>query len=208
MKKTLTLGRWPQNSSEPEPIRWLVIREEEDALLCISQTILDYRPYHEPGGAVTWQDCSLRRWLNDDFLTTAFSQPEQARLLPTRLQSPGGETEDRVFLLAPPEDWPGWNMNEDPDDYFNFPPEDCAMTTPYTREKGIWFLDEEGPDQYKGCWCIRYPRYLDDDTEAADYTSSVNFDGYIEAAAQMTEDPDGIRPAIRVPILPEKESTT
>ena len=37
---------------------------------------------------------------------------------------------------------------------------------------------------------------------APDYTSSVNFDGYIEAAAQDTGDLDGIRPAIRL-FLPQ-----
>ena len=199
----ITLGRWPQNGSRPEPIQWLVLRREGDALLCVSRSILDYQPYHREGGGACWAECSLRRWLNRGFFSAAFSPEEQRRILPTRLTSPGGETEDRVFLLAPPEDWPGYNIMEDSDDYYNFPPEDCAMTTPYTREKGIWFMEEEGPDRYRGTWCIRYPRYRnedDEDTGRPDYTSSVNFDGYIEAVAQATEDFDGIRPAIRLAV--------
>lgn len=192
----ITLGRWPQNSSQPEPVQWLVLREEGNALLCLSRFILDCQPYHREGGGVCWKDCSLRRWLDQEFLPAAFTPEEQRRLLPARLKSPGGETTDRVFLLAPPEDWPGWDLMKDSDSYFSFPPEDCAITTPYTREKGIWFVEEEGADQYRGCWCIRYPRYLQNDDPRPDYTSSVNFDGYIEAVAQETENFDGIRPAI------------
>ena len=142
----ITLGRWPQNSSQPEPVQWLVLREEENALLCLSRVILDCQPYHREGGGVCWKDCSLRRWLDQEFLPAAFTPEEQRRLLPARLKSPGGETTDRVFLLAPPEDWPGWDLMKDSDSYFSFPPEDCAITTPYTREKGIWFVEEEGPD--------------------------------------------------------------
>lgn len=206
-KKRITFGRYPQSGGEPEPIRWLVLAEEGDALFCLSEAILDCRPYHREGGAVCWKDCSLRRWLGGAFLAAAFSPEEQARLLPTPLQSPGGETVDKVFLPAPPADWPGYNMMEDPDDYYGFPPEDCALTTPYARAQGAWFVEEEGPEQYRGSWCIRYPRYLDDGETAADYTSSVNFDGYIEAAAQDTASPDGIRPAVRLPRELWKEKT-
>ena len=56
----ITLGRWPQNSSQPEPVQWLVLREEGNTLLCLSRFILDYQPYHREGGGVCWKDCSLR----------------------------------------------------------------------------------------------------------------------------------------------------
>ena len=42
-RSLITLGRWPQSGSQPEPIQWLVLAEEENALLCLSATILDYR---------------------------------------------------------------------------------------------------------------------------------------------------------------------
>ncbi len=200
-RSLITLGRWPQSGSQPEPIQWLVLAEEENALLCLSAAILDCQPYHREGGPATWAGCSLRRWLNQDFFFAAFSPEEQKRLVPTRLENPGRETEDRVFLLAPPEDLPGFVPFQDPEDYYSFP-EDRAMTTPYARSRGCWFVEEEGPEQYRGSWCIRYPRYLDDGETAPDYTSSVNFDGYIEAAAQDTGDLDGIRPAIRL-FLPQ-----
>ena len=48
----ITLGRWPQNSSQPEPVQWLVLREEENALLCLSRVILHYQSYCPRGGGV------------------------------------------------------------------------------------------------------------------------------------------------------------
>lgn len=198
----ITLGRWTQNSGQPEPIQWLVLGEEENSLLCLSRFILDGQPYHRPGGPAAWGECTLRRWLGEDFFLAAFSPKERERLLPTPLKNPRGETVDRVFLLAPPEDLPGFVPFQDPEDYYSFP-EDCALTTPYARRKGCWFVEEEGPDQYRGSWCIRYPRYLQGENPRPDYTSSVNFDGYIEAVAQDTGEVDGVRPAIRLSILPK-----
>lgn len=199
-RSIITLGHWPQNTGKPEPIQWLVLEQQEQTALCLSRFILDAQPYHRDGGSACWKDCSLRRWLNEEFLPAAFSPQEQARILPTPLQSPGGETVDQIFLLAPPADWPDYNMMEDNEDYYSFPPEDCAMTTPYAREKGAWFVEDPGPDQYLGSWCIRYPGVLLHDNPRPDYTSSVNFDGHIEAVAQETESLDGIRPAIRLSV--------
>jgi len=30
------------------------------------------------------------------------------------------------------------------------------VTTAYARSQGIWFLDESGEDESKGCWRLRY----------------------------------------------------
>ena len=77
-RSLITLGRWPQSGSQPEPIQWLVLAEEENALLCLSAAILDCQPYHREGGPATWAGCSLRRWLNQDFFFAAFSPEELA----------------------------------------------------------------------------------------------------------------------------------
>ena len=69
-------------------------------------------PYHEEGGAVNWSECSLRVWLNDTFLGTAFSMDERAAILETTVDNGpeqgradwiadgGAETRDRIFLLS------------------------------------------------------------------------------------------------------------
>ena len=71
-----------------------------------------------------------------------------------------------------------------------------AVTTTYARSQGAWFYDEKDEYENKGCWWLRY---LGKDYEKAegkyDYISCVNFDAYIERAAQGVEEMCGIRPA-------------
>jgi hypothetical protein len=40
---------------------------KNNRVLFITKDIATKMPYHQPGGAITWNDCTLRRWLNGDF---------------------------------------------------------------------------------------------------------------------------------------------
>ena len=73
---------------------------------------LDVKPYHLTREEVTWEDCSLREWLNSDFYNAAFSEDEQDSILmadvtadvnPDYDTDPGQDTQDKVFLLSAAE---------------------------------------------------------------------------------------------------------
>ena len=92
-----------------EPIEWLVLDVQDDKALLISKYGLDCKPYNNVYKSVSWEDCSLRAWLNNDFLRMAFSTEEQVYLLAMKLTAdinpdyqtnPGNETIDTVFLLS------------------------------------------------------------------------------------------------------------
>lgn len=100
----------PDNGAEP--IEWTVLAREEGRILVISKSILDWRPYHLVRVPVTWQECTLRSWLNEDFLTAAFTEEEQRRIPtvtnplgknPNYGTASGDPTQDRIFLLSPQE---------------------------------------------------------------------------------------------------------
>lgn len=68
---------------------------------------IDCQPYHVTDCPITWKNCSLRQWLNNDFLNKTFSSQEQILLAPLVLANDnnpvfgtfaGGETKDKVFL--------------------------------------------------------------------------------------------------------------
>ena len=124
----ITFGRYEQDDvslNGKEPIEWkiLEIDEEKGEVLLISAACLDCRPYHvdpgDPGAAkeVTWEDSSIRRWLNNDmeggFLGDAFSERDRERICESVVPADenghfgdadaGAETEDRVFLLSEAE---------------------------------------------------------------------------------------------------------
>ncbi len=100
-------------SNGKESIEWLVLEKDGDSVLLISRYALDCRPYHDALDEMTWEECSLRAWLNESFLNDAFSADEQSRILNTRVSADrnpsytttpaGNDTEDRVFLLSIPE---------------------------------------------------------------------------------------------------------
>ena len=103
------------DASNVEAIEWVVLDIQDQQLLLISKYCLEVRPYSESypsDGMLTWEKCTLRGWLNGEFLQTAFSQEEQA-LIPsvshstadnTQMGTKGGnDTIDRVFLLSAEE---------------------------------------------------------------------------------------------------------
>ena len=77
--------------------------------MLISKYGLDAKPYNEKITGITWESCTLRKWLNNDFLNAAFSAEERAIISKTRVTadenpeydtSPGNDTNDKIFLLS------------------------------------------------------------------------------------------------------------
>lgn len=92
-----------------EPIEWEILSEEDGRILLISRCVLDCGAYNKEFTNVTWAGCSLRQWLNDEFINTAFSENEKAQIQTVTLSNPGNpytgvdggaDTQDRVFLLS------------------------------------------------------------------------------------------------------------
>ena len=107
---TITLGRYPQTAkNDISDIEWLILKIEENKALLISKYALDCQKYNGEKTVVIWETCSLRKWLNDDFINTAFSSDEQAMIQSTTFTADkkasydtfsGNNTTDKVFLLS------------------------------------------------------------------------------------------------------------
>ena len=92
-----------------ESIEWLVLDKQNNKILVISNYALDCQPYNEEYEDVTWENCTLRSWLNNDFYNTAFNEGEKQMILQTDVSAdenpeydtnPGNDTQDNVFLLG------------------------------------------------------------------------------------------------------------
>lgn len=189
------MGSYLQNcQAKKEPIEWIVLKEEEHCCLCISKYLLDCKPYHDFSKNVTWQDCTLRNWLNHEFFMSAFSAEEREKILLSIVKNPVGNTQDYIFLLSTDE--VEELFDDEAEDYVDYE-ERGAVTTDYARSQGAWFLDEGSEDGNKSTWWLRYyGDFLDKEEGKYDFISCVNFDGYIERAAQGVEETDCcIRPA-------------
>ena len=97
----VSLGTYEQDGDKTngqEPIEWLVVDRNEDgsAYLLVSRYLLDWQPMHDQNSTVAWQNRSLRRWLNDSFYQSVFTDAERERIRLTPLADVG--TQDHIFL--------------------------------------------------------------------------------------------------------------
>ena len=108
----VTFGSYEQDndpSNGAEPIKWRVLEVYDGKALLISVCCLDAKQYNSGLESITWENSLLRKWLNDDFHTAAFSEEEQSRIVTTHVENNdnakfgtagGNDTEDKVFLLS------------------------------------------------------------------------------------------------------------
>ena len=82
----VTFGHYEQDNNldnGPEAIEWIVLDMQEGKALLLSKYGLDAIPYNTEYVNITWEQCTLRTWLNQDFLKTAFDEKEQSAILTT-----------------------------------------------------------------------------------------------------------------------------
>ena len=113
----VTFGSYEQDNNienGKEPIEWLVLDYDakNNRTLLLSRYALEKMPFHNVLERMTWEQCSLRTWLNGAFLSNAFTVQEQAGILTTTVSnskeqaysewstSDGNNTQDKAFLLS------------------------------------------------------------------------------------------------------------
>lgn len=170
----VTYGNYEQDgfySNGEETIEWIVIaRDRDNHALLLSRYCLDALPYNEDGGDVTWEDSSIRAWLNGEFLESAFGgDPNgfictaECRTKDGRSGTDGGEnTTDRIFLLAVDE----------VTQYFPKESSRRAPVTEYAKEQGAEY-DKNG----NGWWWLRTPGKTQDMAAGVHTAGGVNYDG-------------------------------
>lgn len=96
-------------SNGKEDIAWLVLDVKDGKALLISKYALDCKQYHTSNTDITWETCTLRKWLNNDFMNAAFSAVEitmipavtvSADKNPEYSTNPGNATQEKVFLMS------------------------------------------------------------------------------------------------------------
>lgn len=87
---------------------WTILDKKNDAALLIMNRPLDNITFHNMLENVTWENSSLRQWLNSDFMDT-FSKDEKHNILLSDVNMDdnamyqvdgGNDTEDYIFLLS------------------------------------------------------------------------------------------------------------
>ena len=183
----IKFGNYPQdNNGSKSPIEWLVLDVKGDEALLISRHGLDCKQYHHVDNNITWEDCNLRKWLNSDFLKSAFSEEEANRIKESELKNEdnrkyrirgGNDTKDRIFCLSISEAEQYFSSDED---------RECEPTA-YARKQGVYVGN--------GCciWWLRSPGNFQD------RATNVYADGTVSLYGNYVYSGDrAVRPALRI----------
>ena len=143
--------------SNKEPVKWRVLAND-GSLFVVSDKNLDCIEYNSSAETVTWENCSLRKWLNGKFLDKAFTTQEQGAVLESLVvnedgakgSEAGADTYDKVYLLS---------IYEVIDPELGFPTDwkakggtRVALNTEYTRSKRAMTSSD-----MSGAWWLRTP---------------------------------------------------
>ena len=206
----VTFGRYEQDGNGengPEPIEWIVLDVKDGKGLLLCRYGLDHLPYHTKDEKITWEGCSLRKWLNSDFLQAAFTPEERESIREAKVDnsksqgfarwkkaSGGNDTMDRVFLLSYAEanrylgvSWYGEGSDKAQMDVTEYAGRDANRRIPGFEDpdrRGYWH------------WWLRSPGA--EQTDASDVTAGGSL-----VTSGVTSAFPFVRPAVWLELFPD-----
>lgn len=185
----VTFGTYEQDNNRQdgaEDIQWIVIDQRDDQIMLISKYCLDSKPYHNALEPISWEYCSLRKWLNEDFFDTAFTKEEQDCIMAVTNENPeheraqtssGRSTIDRVFILS----------REESQELFTTYASRKAAPTNYAVARGAY----KNKNNLMGWWWLRTTSYM------LDHVTYVTSGGDVSSSGrEVTRQDAGVRPVI------------
>lgn len=178
---TVFFGAYEQDndpSNGKENIEWLVLSKRDNRLLVISQYVLNWQRYHnESYTGVTWERCTLRQWLNEDFFNAAFSDEEKG-MIPTVFT-----TQDQVVVLS----------IEEANKFFENGEARMCVPTAYAKANGADISSSYTKDDEATCWW--WLRSLGSNSNQQ-YAAAVGIGGSVSSHGYSVNSGGGVRPAL------------
>ena len=192
----IRFGRYTQKSdlsADTEPIEWIVLETDGKSAKLLSRYGLTAKAYDENGWwPVTWENCTLRTWLNGEFLDTAFTDEEKKRLVNVFSEAEYGpfrteanDTLDKVFILN----------DEEVEKYFITENERICIPTEKAIEEGTYVDKNHG----SACWWwVRTPSIsMPNFVYVVDTDGSFDDNGFPVNSFEKNSDSNiAVRPAI------------
>ena len=192
---SIAFGNYPQTKAgnDNTPIEWVVLENDGETALLISRYALDCKLYNEKKEDTTWETCTLRGWLNNEFFNKAFSAEEKQSILqsdvsadknPEYSTNPGNATKDKVFLLSVVE------ANK----FFKSKDARKCAPTDYAIQQGAYTSDSSKVEGRKACWW-----WLRSPGSDSDFAAFVTYGGSIsDRGTRVNFSYSAVRPCVRV----------
>ena len=137
------------------PIKWRILKQTGDKAVLLADRMPDTCPFNDSYKDTSWSDCSMRQWLNGEFLSRAFTQQERNAIEETDVKNApnyyfgtdcGPDTKDRVFVLSESEAFSsplaveyGFSDSDSGND-----PARRFRSTLYAKCRGAWWSPVDG----------------------------------------------------------------
>ena len=205
---------------EFEPLEWRVLDPDNGLIIC--ETIIDAQPYNNfviSADSEYWGDAnktyypnnyaksSIREWLNNNFINTAFSNEQKSNMKAESLNNDGyytligtsgyekydaPSTDDKVFLLSYDD---VLNSSYGFSTGTRFDPAREAEGSDYAKCQGLYVYSYSNPGySYDGCsnWRLRSPG---DDSH---HSCVVRNDGFVCYNYSTGYSREGVRPSLKL----------
>ena len=170
---------------------WRVLDVQGDRALLLTEDIIEKRCYNTELTGVTWETCTLRKYLNGEFFRK-FNSQEQARIIEVNNVNKnnqwfgtegGNNTKDKIFLLSIEETVKyfgdsGQLKNKNPKSKYDIDDE-------YNKDRIAKYENEEL------WWWLRSPGLSSDGAASVNYYGSLDLFGSFVYSVEV-----GVRPAL------------
>ena len=137
------------------PIKWRILKQTGNRAVLLADRMPDTYPFNDSYQDTSWSECSLRQWLNGEFLSRAFTEQEKSAIEKTDVKNApnyyfgtdcGTDTKDRVFVLSESESFSsplaveyGFSDSDSGND-----PARRFRSTLYAKCRGAWWSPVDG----------------------------------------------------------------
>ncbi len=189
----ITFGAYEQDGDESakEPIEWKILAISDNKALVISDKVLDVKKYNEEKTDVTWETCSLRTWLNNDFMAEAFDDAEKEQIAEVTVTTEdnaingadgGNDTNDKLFLLSLEEVYEYYGTS--------FEVARKAAPTAYAESNGVSGYDN------RAYWWLRTPGSTSNQACIVNRGGNADKMYYENVDGSLNQTYPGVRPAM------------
>lgn len=132
-----------------DTIEWIVLEKSNNKALLLSKYLLTSHMYNDEKVDITWENCTMRKWLNSEYINTIFSKKEQGSILTADVNNNdgygtkgGNNTKDKLFILS----------IDEVENYFITDHQKVA--TYKGSEPHVWWLRSPAYDYHGAVFCV------------------------------------------------------
>ena len=200
------MGKYEQDndlSNGKEDLEWKILYKDKTKALLYTKYIIDNKRYNDEDVDTTWENSTIRKWLNDEFINETFSKEEKNLITEvTNINAKndvyntdsGNDTNDKVFLLSIDECKKYFGKSSKNKDGYNVNKKLATTGTNYAISKGLVVDNKDKNALGNSSFWLRNAGILKNFATGVDSFGDVNSEGGNNVVNEL----NGLRVAIWV----------